>query len=499
MIFGYLAVVCVMGWLAGRRGSGDVTDYVAGERSFGPLVMYFVLGATMFSAYALVGTPQRVVSSGSDVLYVLAYGSVGLVPIFYVGARVRRLGARLGFVTQAELVGARFESSLVTGLMAAGALIAFLPYLIIQLKAASIVMMQVTGWESATLSAGVVAAAVTFYVVRGGVRGVGWTNVLQGLAMLAIVWGIGLWIPIKLYGSVAGMFDQVVERSPEYLTLYDGQSGAGPKPTSPWRYSSEVIVSALGFAVWPHIFMKCFTAKSARLVQWSVVLYPTFLFFLVPLIFLGYVAVLEGGPATDDVLLWLMRMPELEAGPFAIACMAFAVLAASMSTFDALLHAGASIAIRDIAVRSFGWRPDPHREASAIRWGVVILCGTALLLLSAAQNMPVFDLLLLGYDFIVQFVPVVYAGLLTPRANRVGAIAGLSAGLTMVALLHATALWAPLVYEILNPLGLNPGLIAVVINALVLALASWWGPAHDRAHLEKFFPKGDLPDDTSNK
>ena len=120
LIFGYLAVVSVMGWLAGRKGKGDVDDYVAGERSFGPVVMYFVLGATLFSAYALVGTPRRVVSAGSDVLYVLAFGSVGLVPMFYIGAKVRRLGARHGFVTQAELIGARCESRLVTAVMAIG-------------------------------------------------------------------------------------------------------------------------------------------------------------------------------------------------------------------------------------------------------------------------------------------------------------------------------------------------------------------------------------------
>lgn len=486
VIFAYLLVVSVMGWLAGRRGSGDVTDYVAGERSFGPVVMYFVLGATLFSAYALVGTPQRVVSSGSDVLYVLAFGSVGLVPMFYIGARVRRLGAVHGFVTQAELIGARFESRLVTALMAIGALIAFLPYLIIQLKAAAIVMTQVTGWSSPVLGASVVAAVVSFYVVRGGVRGVGWTNVLQGIAMLVIVWTIGLWIPTHLYGSPAAMFDRVVETAPEYLTL------PGPKPTSPWRYTSEVIVSALGFTVWPHVFMKCFTARSARLVQWSVVTYPSFLFFMLPLIFLGYVSVLEGGPADDTVLLWLAELPGVGGGALLVAAVSFAVLAASMSTFDALLHAGASIAVRDLVVRAGGWRPDPHREARAIRVAVVLLCALALGLLSLAANMPVFDLLLLGYDFVVQFVPVVYAGLLTPRANRVGALLGLASGLLAVALLHASAAWAPAVHDFINPLGLNPGLLGLVPNAGLLLLASMLRPSQDRQHLAGFFDASEL-------
>ncbi len=62
----------------------------AGERSFGPVLMYFVMGAMIFSAYALLGTPQRVVAKGPDAFYMLAYGAAAFVPVFYLGARVRR-------------------------------------------------------------------------------------------------------------------------------------------------------------------------------------------------------------------------------------------------------------------------------------------------------------------------------------------------------------------------------------------------------------------------
>lgn len=56
VVIAYLLATIVMGIVAGRRGRGDASDYVAGERSFGPVVMYFVVGATIFSAYALLGT-----------------------------------------------------------------------------------------------------------------------------------------------------------------------------------------------------------------------------------------------------------------------------------------------------------------------------------------------------------------------------------------------------------------------------------------------------------
>ena len=195
-VFVYLAASLAVGLVAGRRGSGGTDDFVTGERSFGPVLMYFVMGAMIFSAYALLGTPQRVISKGSDAFYMLAYGAAAFVPVFYFGARVRRMGARLGLVTQAELIGARYDSRRVTAVMGAASLLAFVPYLAIQFKGAGIVMHHALGW-SPLLGAAVVYAVVAVYVMFGGMRGVGWTNVLQGIVMLIAIWVIGLWLPTE--------------------------------------------------------------------------------------------------------------------------------------------------------------------------------------------------------------------------------------------------------------------------------------------------------------
>ncbi|MFV8750079.1 sodium:solute symporter family protein [Nannocystaceae bacterium ST9] len=507
VVFGYLAVTLLVGVLAGRVGKGDTNDFVAGERSFGPLVMYFVIGATIFSAYALLGTPQRVMAKGSDAFYILAYGSVGLVPLFFFGARVRRIGAREGFVTQAELFAARFESPAISVMMGAATVVAFVPYLVIQLKGAGVVMEAITGW-SPLVGAAIVYAVVLIYVLAGGVRGVGWTNVIQGVAMLIVVWVLGLWIPTKLYGSVAGMFDRVVAEHPEYLTL----PGPGEQ-TSSLRYSSEILMSILGFSMWPHMFMKCFTARSARLVQQTVVFYPTFLFFLLPLLFLGYVAVLAGGPADDGVLLWLVNLLEGEPGhPWLFAFVAFAVLAASMSTGDALLHAGGSILVRDVLLaiesRPFGralvralrrsrvlprpptpsasLRQDDAGQTRAIRVTIVALLLVAFVVLEAAGGTSIVDLLLLAYAVPIQFLPIVLFGLYWKRANRVGAEVGLGAGLVTIVALFLVQRIAPTLAATLNPLELEIGLIGLVVNVVGMVSFSLAGPRPSAELLRRF-------------
>jgi SSS family solute:Na+ symporter len=487
LVFGYLALALGLGIVAGRRGHGGVADFVAGERAFGPLVMYFVMGATIFSAYALLGTPQRVVSKGSDVLYIFSYGAVGFVPLFFIGGRVRKIGAVEGFVTQAELVGARYDSRFVTGVMGAATMLSFLPYMVIQLKAAGIVMHSVTGWAPA-LGSAVVYAVVMTYVVVGGVRGVGWTNVLQGIGMLVVVWSIGLGIPWVLYGGIAPLFDRVIAQAPEHLTLPGPGQG-----TSAYQYSSEILVSVLGFSMWPHLFMKCFTARSARLVQLSVVLYPTFLFFLLPLVFLGYVAVLEGGPADDTVLLWVTRLPEVRAafgplGPLAAALVSFAVLAASMSTGDALLHAGSSIAVRDVLVGGLRRTLSDRAQTAMMRGAVLALGLGALVALSLMGDSSVVDLLLLAFAIPIQFLPLVLLGLYWRRANRVGAVWGLTLGLGVVLLGFAAQQVAPGLYRTINPAGLQIGVIGVAVNTVAMVILSLVTPPMPAGHLRRFLP-----------
>ena len=480
VVVGYLAASLAIGLLAGRRGGGGADDFVTGERSFGPVLMYFVMGAMIFSAYALLGTPQRVVSKGSDALHILSYGAIAFIPVFYFGARVRRLGARLGLMTQAELIGARYDSRRVTAVMGAAAVLAFVPYLAIQLKGAGIVMELALGLPPLA-GAALVYGVVATYVMLGGMRGVGWTNVLQGVAMLAVVWWLGLSIPGELFGGVGPMFDRVVAERPEYLTL------PGPAPgTSDFQYTAEIVMSILGFAMWPQVFMKCFTARSARALRYAAVTYPTFLLFLVPLLFLGYAALLlPGAPRDETVLLWLVSLPQI-GGPWVFAAFCLAVLAASMSTGDALLHGGASIAVRDVLVAGCGARLSERAQTRLMRLMVLVLLGLGLAMMVVASKVSIVDLLLLAYAVPVQFLPPVMLGLYWRRANRVAAEAGLFVGFAAALTLFVAKLLAPDLHALLNPLDLQVGAVGLALNATTMIILSLATPPMADSHLQRF-------------
>ena len=71
----YLGVTLAIGLVSGRRASKSVQGYVAGDRDFGLLVMYFVLGASVFSAFAFLGGPGWAYSRGAAAFYILCYGA----------------------------------------------------------------------------------------------------------------------------------------------------------------------------------------------------------------------------------------------------------------------------------------------------------------------------------------------------------------------------------------------------------------------------------------
>ena len=51
----YLLICLALGMMSGRKASDSATGYVAGDRTLGFLVMYFITGATAFSAFAFLG------------------------------------------------------------------------------------------------------------------------------------------------------------------------------------------------------------------------------------------------------------------------------------------------------------------------------------------------------------------------------------------------------------------------------------------------------------
>lgn len=474
VIVAYLGVTLAIGLAAGRKSSKSVTGYVAGDRSFGLLVMYFVTGATVFSAFAFLGGPGWAYSRGAAAFYILSYGLLGVAPWYWVGPKVAQVGRRQGYVTQAQLLRGRFPSRSLSLLLAVLSVAAFVPYVTVQMRGAGIVIEAVTeGHVPLWLGAAVAYAIVVWYVLGSGVAAIGWTNTFQGMFMMVIAWSLGLWLPGHLYGGVGPMFEEIMARRPELLTL-PGLDAAG----DPWTwggYSTAIVVSAVGIMMWPHLFMKAFTAKSDDTLRRTVILFPTFQLFLVPVFIIGFAGVLfpEAPADADFVLPMLILRSDLPALVVGLFCAG--ALSASMSTGDALLHAAASVAVED-GVGPFA-RLDDRQQRLLMRVLVVVVGLVAYYFAVAAQASLVV-LLLTSYGIIAQLAPPVVAALYWRRATTAGAVAGLVAGSAAALVFYFNAAW--------RPFGMHEGVLGLLVHVPVLVAVSLATRPQEPPHVEAF-------------
>jgi SSS family solute:Na+ symporter len=236
--------------------------------------------------------------------------------------------------------------------------------------------------------------------------------------------------------------------------------------------------------MWPHIFMKAFNARDAKTLRRTVVLYPTFQLFLLPLILVGFAGVFFATrPDTADFILPHVliesRMPWLIVGLFCAGA-----LAASMSTGDALLHAAGSVAIEDGLAPFVRMSDRTRRRLMQI---LVLVFGLLAYYLAIIIRKDLVLILLTAYAFIDQLAPPVYATLYWRRATTAGVLTGLAGGMT-------TALFFVFRPE-LKPFGIHEGMLGLVVNIVLMIAVSLATPRQAEDHVRPFVhPEQRAPD-----
>ena len=183
LIAAYLAAVAWLGWLGYRR-TRSTSDYLLAGRRAHPVVMALSYGATFISTSAIVGFGGVAAMFGMSLLWLTALNIiVGIFIAFvFLGSRTCRLGQILDAHTFPELLGRRYQSRFIQ--VFAGAVI----FLFMPLYAAAVI---IGGTEFLTLQFGtdyglallVFAAITAAYVFFGGLKGVLYTDALQGAIM----------------------------------------------------------------------------------------------------------------------------------------------------------------------------------------------------------------------------------------------------------------------------------------------------------------------------
>jgi SSS family solute:Na+ symporter len=204
---------------------------------------------------------------GAPVYYILAYGTLAYVLGYFMLPLIWSYAKDEGLHSQPDFFARKYASPSLGVLVGIVDLVALIPYLVLQLTGLDIIVTE-AGYGAVPRNAAIWigAAIVTAYVMLSGIRGSAYTAVVKDIVILIVVLFLGIYLPLHLYGGIGPMFEQIDAAKPGFLVF--PASGQGV----PW-FLSTVLLTAIGFFMWPHSFAACYMAKDARVFRRNATLY----------------------------------------------------------------------------------------------------------------------------------------------------------------------------------------------------------------------------------
>ena len=453
LVIAYMLSCIGIGLLASRKVLGSRDEYWVAGRRIGTMMNAMAIMATLASGGSIIGVMGYAYSKGIPYTLALFAGAVLGFPLASI--LVAKPLRNFGKFTITDFLAFRFPHPVVRILVPIVIVVSFTVYIVAQMKAAGITVEFLLGIEykwAVTIS----TIIFILYVSIGGMLAITWTDVMQGALMLCVVVGTALIVMFR-EGLPMAIMQMTVTKAPEL-----GQVAHQPLAS----YLGSFVIWAAAIPVIPHIVMRVFTAKDAHgarlALNVAMILYSLMIlaavFTIVPMGKIHY-------PTLKDADTIFLQVMQNEFPPFVRGLAVAAVLAAVMSTTDALLLACSSAITHDL----FGnFIRKNFREKTENSLNIVVAWCIGLLAMYFAYSPPTlitqFYSAAIGLLTATLFVPVI-AGLWWKKANLAGGLASMFAGFTVYLFFHFSH-WAP---------PLSAILIALPASAVAMVIGSRFG------------------------
>jgi SSS family solute:Na+ symporter len=438
-----------------RRFAMTPQEYIVGGRGFGAVFLWVLLAGEIYTSFTFLGAAGWTYTFGAPAFYIMAYGTCGYIFYYFLFPWIWRMGKAHGLLTLPDLIQVRYQSRMLSTLVAIIAVVALIPYITLQLSALQIFLTVAGGGAIDPVAGACVAFLIIIaFVFVTGLRGTAWASIIKDALVIGALLFVGLAIPLQFFGSPATLFDQVLRAHPEHLVL-----GGLTAPKGSLWYVSTVLLTGLGFFSGPQSIGAIFSAKDENVLRRNAMLLPVYQLIMLLIFFAGFSALLIvpglKGPAADQSFLAVVSRyyPAWVLG-FVTGTGALCALVPS----TALLLSSASVVAKNIAGDLMHIGTDDAGRLRVTRIMVVAL-GLLSLGLWLAYRTTLVDLLLLTYNGISQFMPAYAFGAYWKRTTTAGVTAGIVVGIVLALSLAATGH---------APFGLNPGFIGLTANVLVL-------------------------------
>jgi SSS family solute:Na+ symporter len=483
LLFG---AVTVLGFAAAhwRRGDLDILhEWGLGGRRFGSIVIWFLLGGDVYTAYTFIAVPALVFGAGAIGFFALPYTIIVYPLVFLILPRMWSVAHKHNFITAGDFVQGRYGNKWLALSVAITGIIATMPYIALQLVGLQVVIgamgVGTVGLygDLPLIIAFVILAAFTY---TSGLRAPAMIAVIKDTLIYITVLAMVIVIPIEL-GGYGKMFAMI---PPAKLLL------AGPKGGNLGQYSAYATLalgSAFALFLYPHTMTGVLSSSGREVIRRNAAYLPAYSFMLGLLALTGFMALAAGVDKLPEFAPQFAQYKSnfavpaliLHAFPDWFVGVAFAAIGIGGLVPAAIMSIAASnLFTRNIYVQFIRPNCTPKQEAQNAKIASLIVKFGALLFIIFLPLQYAIQLQLLGGIWISQTIPAVILGLYTrwlnPWALIIGWAAGLISGTWMAASLGFQSAVFPLVvdgftvpgYAALYALGVNFA-VSIVLSFLL--------------------------------
>jgi SSS family solute:Na+ symporter len=468
IIFAFLALSIYFGIRAQKGKDMNMEQWSVGGRGFGTVFIFLLVAGEIYTTFTFLGGSGWAYSKGAPSYYVLSYISLAYVISYWLLPPIWRYAKEHKLVSQSDFFVSKYQSPYLGILVSTVGVIAIIPYLVLQFKGLGIIVSEASyGSISPTAAVWIGVIAVTIYVMISGIHGSAWTAVIKDIMIFFVVVFLGIYLPFHYYGGIEPMFQAVDAAKPGFLTFpAEGLSVS-------W-YISTVLLTVLGFYMWPHTFGSIFSARNEHVFRKNTVVLPLYTLMLLFVFFVGFTAILQvPGLKGAEGDLSLLRLSIKTFDPWMVGIIGAAGLLTALVPGSMLLMTAATLLSKNV-IKVF--RPEStDQQVARTAKGLVPVLSLISLYYTINGGDTLVTLLLMGYSLVTQLFPALFFSLLPwPLVNKYGAFAGITCGVLTVAYVTVSKVTVATLFPSLPAVikDLNVGVIALLINVVVMLAAS---------------------------
>jgi SSS family solute:Na+ symporter len=458
VILAVILVSALVGIYAGRNLKMNLENWTVGGRRFGIILIWLLMAGEIYTTFTFLGASGWAYSKGAPAFYILVYGALAYTLSFFILPVIWKIGKRYGLHTQPDFFIKIYNSRGLGVLVALIGVFSIIPYLQLQLAGLGFIVNVASNGAISSNAAILIAFVLTCaFVYTSGIKGAAWVAIIKDVLMIAAVCIVGFGVPAIYYGSFGKMMDALISKMPEHLVF----PGSTPDMDVIWVMST-ILVTAMGFYMWPHVFGSAFSAKSHKVIKRNAVIMPFYQIPILLIFMVGFTALLVIPGLANGDLAFLEIVKKTYPGWFLGFVGAAGAVTAMVPAAILVLFASTLVAKN---IYQTGFRPKaPEERVLRLSRLMVIVIMTVSLFFALKFPNELVPLLILGYDGVCQFFPGVVFGLFWKRVTRPGVWAGMLTGVGVVIALILTGN---------DPFyGLNAGFVGLAVNACVTVLVS---------------------------